>query len=54
MRTNADFPSQWVEEESYYGLGSEKKQAESDEFLIKDADLYTWSRFVRETGPWNL
>ncbi|KAM0719761.1 hypothetical protein Q7P37_003894 [Cladosporium fusiforme] len=44
----------WVGEESYYGLGSEKKQGESEKFLIKDADLYTWPRFLEETGPWKI
>lgn len=44
----------WIGEESYYGLGSEKKQGESEKFLIKDADLYTWPRFLEETGPWKV
>lgn len=42
----------WVGEDSYYGLGSEKKQGESEKFLVKDADLCTWPRFLEETGPW--
>jgi hypothetical protein len=44
----------WIGEDSYYGLGSEKKQAESDKFLVKDADLLSWKEFVETSGPWNF
>ena len=44
----------WVGEESYYGLGSEKKQAESDKFLIKDANLLSWPQYLEQTGPWSV
>jgi hypothetical protein len=44
----------WIGEESYYGLGSEKKQAESDKFLVKNADLLSWKEFVETNAPWNF
>lgn len=46
--------SLWIGEESYYGLGSEKKQGASNEFLLEDANLADWPTFVKETGPWTV
>lgn len=37
---------QWIGESSYYGKGSKEQQAESDTWLIKDAQLTTWDKFV--------
>ena len=36
---------------SYYGKGEEKNQAKHDEWLIKDADLIDFPRWIREHGP---
>jgi hypothetical protein len=44
----------WIGEDSYYGKGSEKKQEESDKFLVKDADLQSWDDFVKTSGPWTF
>lgn len=44
----------WIGEDSYYGLGSEKKQGESDKFLVKDADLQSWNEYVKAGGPWTF
>jgi hypothetical protein len=44
----------WIGEDSYYGAGSDKKQAESDKFLVKDADLLDIPTFIKEAQPWNL
>lgn len=42
----------WVGEESYYGLGSEKKQVESEKFLVNDPSLLSWANYVEASGPW--
>lgn len=46
--TRADLSEmmQWIGESSYYGKGSKEKQAASDMWLIKDAQLTTWDKFV--------
>lgn len=44
----------WIGEDSYYGRGSEKKQEESDKFLVKDADLQSWDDYVKTSGPWTF
>jgi hypothetical protein len=44
----------WIGESSYYGVGSEGKQAASDEFLLKDAKLTDWPTFIKDNGPWKL
>jgi hypothetical protein len=38
---------QWIGEASYYGKGSEKKQAASDKWLVKGETLTSWEDFVR-------
>ena len=38
---------QWIGEASYYGKGSEKKQAESDKWLVKGQKLTSWEEFVK-------
>jgi len=45
---------EWIGENSYYGLGSEKKQAESEKFLVKSSELVSLSNFFKSSGPWNL
>lgn len=42
----------WVGEDSYFGLGSEKIQAESDEFLIAGADLQSCASYLMGSGTW--
>ena len=37
---------------SYYGVGSEKWQAESDRFLLEGAKLTSFREFVEKNGPW--
>jgi hypothetical protein len=44
----------WIGEDSYYGAGSDKKQAESDKYLVKDADLLDIPTFIKEAQPWGL
>jgi hypothetical protein len=44
----------WIGESSYYGVGSEKDQASSDRFLLKDAKLTDWPTFIKENSPWNF
>ena len=45
---------EWIGESSYYGLGSEKKQAESEMFLVKDPELVSLSEFFKSNGPWTF
>jgi hypothetical protein len=45
---------EWIGENSYYGLGSEKKQAESEKFLVKDPELVSLSEFFKSSGPWTF
>jgi hypothetical protein len=45
---------EWVGEYSYYGLGSEKKQAESEKFLVKDPELVTLTDFCKAFEPWTF
>nr|OQO21813.1 hypothetical protein B0A51_09833 [Rachicladosporium sp. CCFEE 5018] len=42
---------EWIGEESYYGKGTEKKQGESDKFLIENPGLVDWPTFLKEGGP---
>ncbi|KAL1591126.1 hypothetical protein WHR41_00301 [Cladosporium halotolerans] len=44
----------WIGEASYFGLGTEKKQAESNKWLVEGADLINWSQFLKEGGPWKV
>ncbi|KAG4429560.1 hypothetical protein IFR05_014951 [Cadophora sp. M221] len=41
-----------IKDFSYYGLGSELQQTESDRFLLPGTKLTTWEQFVKENGPW--
>ena len=45
---------EWIGENSYYGLGSEKKQSESEEFLVKNPELVSLSDFFKSSGPWTF
>lgn len=46
---------QWIGEHSYYGLGSEKQQGESDKFLVEGAGKrLSFPEYVKESAPWNL
>ncbi|KAF1819405.1 NAD(P)-binding protein [Dissoconium aciculare CBS 342.82] len=44
----------WIGEDSYYGAGSPAKQAESERFLVEDADLLDVPGFIREAQPWKV
>ena len=35
---------------NYFGKGTKEKQQESDKWLVKDADLIDWARYVKEAG----
>lgn len=37
---------QWIGESSYYGMGSEKSQPDSDKYLVKGGELTSWEKFV--------
>lgn len=37
---------QWIGEANYYGKGAEKKQAQSDMYLVRGAKLTSWEEFV--------
>lgn len=39
---------QWIGEADYYGKGSEKKQADSNKYLLKGAKMTSWEDFVGE------
>ena len=39
---------------SYYGKGEEKKQKEHEKYLVADADLISFERWVDENGPWKF
>lgn len=54
IRTDLVDMMEWIGEDSYYGAGSDKKQAESDKFLVENADLIDWPTWVKENGPWDL
>jgi hypothetical protein len=40
-----------VRDWSYFGKGTEKKQAESNK-ILGDMKLTTWEAFVKQNGPW--
>ena len=37
---------QWIGEASYYGIGTESKQAESDKWLLEPNELTSWKQFI--------
>ncbi|OCK74794.1 NAD(P)-binding protein [Lepidopterella palustris CBS 459.81] len=39
---------------SYYGKGEREKQAESDKWLVKDANLITCPKWAHENGLWTF
>ena len=39
---------------SYYGVGSEKQQAESDKFLLEGTKLTPFTEFVEANKPWTV
>lgn len=39
---------------SYYGPGTEKNQADSDKWLVKDADLISYPEWVKSAAPWKF
>ena len=43
-----------IGEYDYYGKGAEKKQAESDKFLLEGAKLTTLREFVEGGKPWKF
>jgi hypothetical protein len=48
IRADLSEMMQWIGESNYYGKGSEKKQAESDKYLLKGSKLTTWEEFVEQ------
>ena len=41
-----------IRDYSYYGLGAETKQEESDRFLLQGTKLTSWEEFVGKNRPW--
>ena len=43
-----------IRDYSYYGVGTEKKQAEFDKFVAKGENLTSFEEYVARDGPWKF
>ena len=41
-----------VRDYSYFGEGSEEKQASIDEKILSGVKTVTWEQYVKDNGPW--
>ncbi|CZT18227.1 uncharacterized protein RCC_04071 [Ramularia collo-cygni] len=48
IRNDLSEMMQWIGESEYYGKGTVKNQAESNEYLVKGSKLTSWEEFVAE------